>query len=211
MHHLQLRRMCRRKCARRRPDTEHHARARHLLPLPREIVDVDSVGRVMVEFERVIPDEKGACHPLRHGILRCECPRFVLRRGIVRTAQDDLEEGVRGRRLVREQHAPRTNVLCGYARNEQNAAHIAVRGDAHIRQDQQIVRMARIRDRGDPRYVQIPRLEPPVQLRRRRTQDVQPLCRPMRERIRERQHIQECNMTQTRYHAHPPSLSLLLL
>ena len=196
--------MLRRKRPRRRPDAEHHARARQPLPLPREVVDIEALGRVMVEFERIIPDEERTRSSLGHGIGRHECPRLVLRCGIVRTSQDDLEEGVRGCGLVREQNACISDLLRRDAADEQYTPHIAIRGNAHIRQDEQIIRVPRVRDRGHPRHIQIPRLQPSVQLCGRRTQDIQPLRSPVRKRIRQRQYIQKSNMTQTRHHAHPP-------
>ena len=148
----------------------------------------------MIEFERIIPDEECPRCPLGHGIGWHERTRLVLRCGIVRTAQDNLEKRVRGRGLVREQDACVSDLLRRNAADEQHAPHIAVRGNAHIRQDEQIIRVPRVRDRGHPRYIEISCLQPPVQLRGRGAQDIQPLRCTVRERIRQRQHIQERDM-----------------
>ena len=114
---------------------------------------------------------------------------------------------MRGRRLIREQDTRISDLLCRDTADEQHAAHVSVRGDAHIRQDEEIVRVPRICDRGHPRHIQMPCLEPSVQLCRRRAQDIQSLRSPVCKRVCERQHIQKRNMPQTRYHTHPLSFS----
>ena len=64
--------------------------------------------------------------------------------------------------------------------------------------------MARIGDRRHPRHIEILRLKPIIQLRGHGTQDIQPLRRPMRERIRQRQHIEKRYMTHAWHHAQSP-------
>ena len=194
MHHGELRRMRRRERTRRRPDPEHHACARQALPLVREIVDTDAVRRMMIQFQRIVSDEERRRRPVRHRILRRERTRLIGRCRPVAAAQDDLQQRMGRCRLIREQDTLRADLLGRHARDEQHAPHIAVRGDAHIRQDEQFIRMPRVRDRRHARHIEPLCLQAPVQLRRRGAQDIQPLRRPMRERIRQRQHIQERDM-----------------
>ena len=92
MNHAELRRMHRRKGARRRPDAEHHAVPREELPLVREVIDTAARRRTVIELERIVPDEQGCRRPVRHGICRRECAHLIIGRGTVRTAQNDFEQ-----------------------------------------------------------------------------------------------------------------------
>ena len=158
----------------------------------------------MVELQRIITDEHRRRRALRHGVSGRERPHLIRRRGIITAVQNDLQQHMGRGRLVREQDALCPDLLCRHTAHEEHAPHVTVRGDAHIGQDEQILRMARIGDRRHPRHIEILRLKPIVQLRGHGTQDIQPLRRPMRERIRQRQYIEKRYMTHARHHAQPP-------
>ena len=94
VHILQCTRMRRRKGTRRCPDTKDHAHACKAFPRLREIVDMTALRRMMIEPERIIPDDECGGSPRRYGVLRGECTRLINGCGMVDTAQDDFQQSM---------------------------------------------------------------------------------------------------------------------